>query len=92
MPKSRARITVLLSCALLLGAARADDGHKPPPEDPDPGFLEFLGGVDGLAETNPDYLAQPDATHPPPPPPKPATPPPPSPPSPPSPPGPKNNE
>ena len=64
MLKSRARITVLLSCALLLGAARADDGHKPPPEDPDPGFLEFLGGVDGLAETNPDYLAQPDATHP----------------------------
>jgi hypothetical protein len=88
MLKSRARITVLLSCALLLGAARADDGHKPPPEDPDPGFLEFLGGVDGLAETNPDYLAQADATHPPPPPPaapKPVTPPP-------SPPGPKNNE
>jgi hypothetical protein len=88
MLKSRARVTVLLSCALLLGAARADDGHKPPPEDPDPGFLEFLGGVDGLAETNPDYLAQADATHPPPPPPaapKPVTPPP-------SPPGPKNNE
>jgi hypothetical protein len=90
MLKSRARVTVLLSYALLLGAARADDGHKPPPEDPDPGFLEFLGGVDGLAETNPDYLAQADATHPPPPPPPAA--PKPVPPPPPSPPGPKNNE
>lgn len=57
MRASRAGVTVLLTCALLLGAARADDAHKAPAEDPDPGFLEFLGGVDGLAETNPDYLA-----------------------------------
>jgi hypothetical protein len=85
MLKARARVTVLLSYALLLGAARADEGHKPPAEDPDAGFLEFLGGVDGLAEANPDYLAPPDATHPPPPAPKPVTPPP-------SPPGPKSNE
>jgi len=43
----------------LAAPAFADDPHKPAPgEDPDPGFLEFLGGVDGLADTNPDYLAQ----------------------------------
>ena len=68
-----------LACAL----ARSDDTRKPPPADPDPGFLEFLGSVDRLAEVNPDYLAQadpqraarratgraPPATPPPPPPP-----------------------
>ena len=45
--------------ALLLGcaAARADDAHKPA-EPPDPGFLEFLGSVDRLADVNPEYLAQ----------------------------------
>ena len=65
--------------ALLLGCAavRADDGHKPT-EPPDPGFLEFLGSVDRLADVNPEYLAQAearskaaDATTPPPPPPRP---------------------
>ena len=45
--------------ALLLGCAdaRADDVHKPA-EPPDPGFLEFLGSVDRLADVNPEYLAQ----------------------------------
>jgi hypothetical protein len=65
--------------ALLLGCAavRADDGHKPT-EPPDPGFLEFLGSVDRLADVNPEYLAQAearskaaDATTPPPQPPRP---------------------
>jgi len=56
MLKSRARITVLLSCALLLGAARADDGHKPPPEDPDP--VE-LTGVLQMAFEKYEHDAQP---------------------------------
>ena len=64
--------------ALLLGCAavRADDVHKPA-EPPDPGFLEFLGSVDRLADVNPEYLGQADArskpaaTTPPPPPPRP---------------------
>ena len=63
--------------ALLLGCAavRADDVHKPA-EPPDPGFLEFLGSVDRLADVNPEYLAQAEskaaaATTPPPPPPRP---------------------
>jgi hypothetical protein len=45
--------------ALLLGcvAVRADDVHKPA-EPPDPGFLEFLGSVDRLADVNPEYLAE----------------------------------
>jgi len=48
-----------LLAALLLGCAtvRADDVHKPA-EPPDPGFLEFLGSVDRLADVMPDYLAQ----------------------------------
>ena len=48
--------------ALLLGcvAVRADDVHKPA-EPPDPGFLEFLGSVDRLADVNPEYLAQAEA-------------------------------
>ena len=70
--------------ALLLGcaAARADDVHKPA-EPPDPGFLEFLGSVDRLADVNPEYLAEarskpPAATTTPPPlPPRPPPPPPP---------------
>ena len=71
--------------ALLLGCAavRADDARKPP-EPPDPGFLEFLGSVDRLADVNPEYLAQAEArskaaaatTPPPPPPPPPPRPPP----------------
>ena len=51
------RPSVALVCALALAGAgsRADDARRPP--DPDPGFLEFLGSVDRLAETNPDYLS-----------------------------------
>jgi hypothetical protein len=67
MPHKSAGFTVLLVCALLAGTARADDAHKPPPpQDPDPGFLEFLGSVDGLADVNPDYLAQAKVARPPP--------------------------
>ena len=73
------RISGVLA-ALLLGcaAARSDDVHKPA-EPPDPGFLEFLGSVDRLADVNPECLAQGEAR------PKPAatTPPPPRPPPPP---------
>jgi hypothetical protein len=46
-------IALLLGCA----AARAGDAPKPA-EPPDPGFLEFLGSVDRLADVNPEYLAQ----------------------------------
>jgi hypothetical protein len=52
--------TVLLGYALLAAAAVADP--PPPAADPDPGFLEFLGSVDGLAEVNPNYLTQPKTT------------------------------
>jgi hypothetical protein len=51
---------VLAVLALACALARSDDTRKPQPEDPDPGFLEFLGSVDRLAEVNPDYLAQAD--------------------------------
>jgi hypothetical protein len=79
----RASCGVLAVLALACALARSDDTRKPQPADPDPGFLEFLGSVDRLAEVNPDYLAQtdprlaprlargraPPATPPPPPPP-----------------------
>jgi hypothetical protein len=78
---SRTGLAVLL-LALGCAAARSDDGGKPPPDDPDPGFLEFLGGVDRLAEVNPDYLSQAGATRTGRPPGKPAPPPPPPPPPP----------
>jgi len=44
----------------MLGAAAAsgEDAARRAPPDPDPGLLEFLGSVDGLAEVSPDYLAQ----------------------------------
>ena len=42
-------------------AARGDEARKAP-DDPDAGFLEFLGSVDRLAEVNPDYLSQADPT------------------------------
>jgi hypothetical protein len=66
MPHKSAGFTVLLLYTLLAGTARGDDARKPPAEDPDPSFLEFLGSVDGLAEVNPDYLAQAKAARPPP--------------------------
>ena len=56
-----------LAVTLLLGAAavwadesapRGPSAPAAPKMDPDLGFLEFLGSVDGLAESNPDYLAQ----------------------------------
>jgi len=51
------RVLALLACALP-GMALGDDPHKSGAEEPDASFLEFLGSVDGLAEANPDYLAQ----------------------------------
>ncbi len=79
----RVSCAVVAVLALACALARSDDTRKPQPADPDPGFLEFLGSVDRLAELNPDYLAQadprraarlgrgraPPATAPPPPPP-----------------------
>jgi len=53
---SRTGLAVLL-LALGCATAHSDDAH-PPSDDADPGFLEFLGSVDRLAETNPDYLSQ----------------------------------
>jgi hypothetical protein len=85
MPRILPAATVLVLYVLLSPTARADDSPRKA-EDPDPSFLEFLGGVDGLSDANPDYLAQ--ATVPHPAPPKPAPPPPPPPP----PSGAKNNE
>jgi len=61
MRTSRVSCAVLAVLALACALARSDDTRKPPqPADPDPGFLEFLGSVDRLAELNPDYLAQAD--------------------------------
>jgi hypothetical protein len=85
MPPMRAGLTVLLTYALLATTARGADPPAPPAgADPDPSFLEFLGGVDGLSEVNPNYLAQVGAQHapgvpaakvaPPPPPPPPRAP------------------
>ena len=54
----RAGLGVLTMLALSCAPGWADDGHKSPPENPDPSFLEFLGSVDRLADVNPDYLAQ----------------------------------
>jgi hypothetical protein len=55
----RTALTVLAALSLACAVARADDSRSPPPsQDPDPGFLEFLGSVDRLAEVNPDYLSQ----------------------------------
>jgi hypothetical protein len=78
---SRAVSAALLVVALASAAARADDPPKSAPAPgPDTGFLEFLGGVDGLAELNPDYLAQAGTTRPAVPPAKPpSNPPPPAP-------------
>ena len=79
------RPTAVVLAVLLAGyaAARADDVRKPA-EEPDLGFLEFLGSVDRLSDVNPDYIAQAEArakaatTNPPanPPPPRPPAPPP----------------
>jgi len=73
-------LAVLAALVLCCAAARADDARRA--EEPDAGFLEFLGSVDRLAEVNPDYLSQGDAgkpVKPTPPPPAPLPPPPPPP-------------
>ena len=51
--------TVAVLAVLLLGCgvARADDARKGS-DEPDAGFLEFLGSVDRLADVSPDYLSQ----------------------------------
>src|SRR5437879_12466858 len=43
---------------VMLGAALAfgEDAARKAPPDPDPGLLEFLGSVDGLAEARPASL------------------------------------
>jgi hypothetical protein len=87
----RASPAALLVVALASATARADETAKNAPvPPPDPGFLEFLGGVDGLADVNPDYLTQGSGARPGAAPPKP----PPNPPPPPPPPvaGAKNND
>src|SRR5580700_4089725 len=56
----RVSCAVLAALAFACALARSDDTRKPQPADPDPGFLEFLGSGDRLAEVNPDYLAQTD--------------------------------
>ena len=60
MRTPRVGCAVLAALALACALARSDETRQPQPQDPDPGFLEFLGSVDGLAEVNPDYLAQAD--------------------------------
>src|SRR5438128_220219 len=60
MGTARASGAVLAVWALACALAHSDDTRTPQPADPDPGFLEFLGSVDRLAEVNPDYLAQAD--------------------------------
>ena len=58
-PRARGVVLAgLLVAALSTAATGAGDTAHTPPADPDPGFLEFLGSVDGLAEVSPDYLAQ----------------------------------
>jgi hypothetical protein len=84
MWKHRTGLTALLVLALGCAVARADDSHNAAPDDPDPGFLEFLGSVDRLAEVNPDYLSQADPAKPAKPQAKPAVTPAPAPPPPPS--------
>jgi len=81
MPPRLPAAVLWATCALSCAAARADDPPRPnPAPDPDPSFLEFLGSVDNLADTNPDYLAQANLPRAPspgtPPPSKPAPPPP----------------
>ena len=91
MWSSRAASSALLVVGFACGTGRADDTPRSVPvAPPDPGFLEFLGSVDGLADVNPDYLAQANTARPGAPPPKPPVNPPPAPPA--SVPGAKSNE
>jgi hypothetical protein len=50
---------VLAALALAGVAAHADDPPRNA-QDPNAGFLEFLGSVDRLSEVNPGYLSQTD--------------------------------
>jgi hypothetical protein len=56
MWKRRTDLAGLIALALGCMAGRADDANRP--QDPDAGFLEFLGSVDRLADVNPNYLSQ----------------------------------
>jgi hypothetical protein len=56
MRRAQTRLAVL--AVLALAAAVVQAGDPPKAEDPDAGFLEFLGSVDRLSEVNPDYLSQ----------------------------------
>jgi hypothetical protein len=48
----------LAALALAAAAARGDPPRSA--QDPNAGFLEFLGSVDRLSDVNPDYLSQVD--------------------------------
>ena len=61
MCTSRVSCAVLAVLALACALARSDDTRKAQPADPDPGFLEFLGSVDRLAELNPAHADPPRA-------------------------------
>jgi hypothetical protein len=65
----RLAASALLGLMTLTSVMSWGDDRKPPADNPDPSFLEFLGSVDRLAEVNPDYLTQqpgrPPATTPP---------------------------
>ena len=54
----RTRCAVLGLLALACLTARAEEPRRSAVPDPDPGFLEFLGSIDRLADVSPDYLAQ----------------------------------
>src|SRR2546430_5802683 len=58
MGTARASGAVLAVWALACALAHSDDTRTPQAADPDPGFLEFLGSVDRLAEVNPDYRSE----------------------------------
>jgi hypothetical protein len=59
IPRALAGVLAGLTLGMLgAGIAAGDDTARKPPPDPDPALLEFLGSVDGLADVNPDYLAQ----------------------------------
>lgn len=49
----------LAALALAAASARAADPPRTA-QDPNAGFLEFLGSVDRLSDLNPDYLSQVD--------------------------------
>src|ERR1700733_7443022 len=56
MRRAQTRLAGL--AVLALAGAVSARGDPPKADDPDPGFLEFLGSVDRLSEVNPDYLSQ----------------------------------